>query len=110
MAERKLTTRASESEELNVALTANNYPFCLRGHDVADMADGCVSLVTFIRHAVPAMMDEFRDSGVPEGERFHRLVAGFGLVCSLLVDRLEIAAGRGCSPMPLLKDLEARHG
>ena len=110
MAERISTTMAAEAEGFNVALTANNYPRCLRGRNASDMADGCVSLVTFISEAVPAIMDESRDSGVPEGERFHRLVAGFNLVCSLLVDRLEIVAGRGYSPMSLLEDLEAHHG
>ena len=110
MANNKTTTGVSGAEGFPVALTVNNYPRCLRGYNASDMADGCVSLVTFIREAVPAMMDEFRDSGIPEGERFGRIVAGFNLVCSLLADRLEIVAGGDYSPMPLLEELEAHHG
>ncbi len=110
MAERMPTTQKAEAEGLNVALTMDNYPASLRGLTAPHMADGCASIAAFLREAIPATLNAFRDTGTPPGNRFDRVVAGLALVCDLLVDRLEIAAGEGFSPMPLLKDLEARHG
>ena len=110
MAERMPTTQKAEAEGLSVALNMKNYPNSLRGLNASHMADGCASIATFLHEAIPAMLTSFRDIGLPEGHRFDRVVEGFGLVCALLVDRLEIAAGEGYSPMPLLKDLETRHG
>ena len=110
MAEHMPTTQQAKAEGFNVALTERNYPDSLRGISASHMADGCASIATFLHEALPAMLNSFREIGLPEGHRFERVVEGFGLVCALLVDRLEIAAGEGYSPMPLLKDLETRHG
>ena len=110
MAEHMPTTQKAEAEGLNVALTMDNYPQCLRGDTASDMADGCASIACFLREAVPATMKAFRDTGYPAGNRYERTIEGLALVCDLLVDRLEIAAGEGFSPMPLIRDLEGRHG
>lgn len=110
MANNKTTTCASGAEGRTVALTMENYPNSLRGYDAGLMAEDCAHLARFIREAVCGIFsrrgrDENRGGRDDEGVQ-----KGFELVCDLLVDRLEIAAGEGFSPMPLLKDLEAHHG
>ena len=110
MAEHRPTTKASEAEGFNVALTERNYPKSLLGLNAPHMACGCASIAYFLSEALPATLNNFRTIGFPEEDRFERFVDGLTLVCSLLVDRLEIAAGEGCSPMPLLNDMEAHHG
>ncbi len=110
MANNKTTTGASGAEGLNAPLTVDNYPSSLRGRNAQDMADGCASIAYFLREALPATLYAFQNIGLPHGDRFDRFVDGLGFVCSLLIDRMEIASGSKGTPMPLLDDLEARHG
>ena len=111
MAEHVPTTQKAGAEGRTVALTMENYPKSLRGYNAQCMADDCTGLVKFLREAVIGIFVLHKSQGTPSNERdLHDMWNGYGMVCDLLVDRLNIASGEGLTPMPLLKDLEAHHG
>ena len=106
MADTTTTTEAHEAEGFSVTLTEDNYPRCLKAQDAAVALDSCGDIAAFLREAVASMLMNSREQGLPVGEDLERIVLGYEKCCDLLLDHLDLAAG--ASPLPLVKDMEAR--
>ncbi len=108
MADYRATTKASGTEGVSVTLTRDSYPKSLAEEDKVGMLEGCRQIAAFLKVAVSSMLDAARDDSLPNGIEMDRVTLGYEKCCDLLLDRLGMLAGN--SPMPLLKDMEARHG
>ncbi len=106
MADTTTTTETHEAEGFCVTLTEDNYPRCLRERGAGFALDSCGDIALFLREAVMSMFTASKERGLPDGDEMDRIVIGFEKCCDLLLDHLDLAAGT--SPLPSLKDLEAR--
>ncbi len=106
MADTENTTGTHEAEGFSVTLTEDNFPRCLKAQDAAVALDSCGDIAAFLREAVASMLMNSREQGLPVGEDLERIVLGYEKCYDLLLDHLDLAAGT--SPLPLVKDMEAR--
>lgn len=106
MADTTTTTGTHEAKGFSVTLTENNYPRCLRERNAGVALDSCGDIALFLREAVSSMFTASKQNGLPVGDELDRIVLGFEKCFDLLLDHLDLAAG--ASPLPSLKDLEAR--
>ncbi len=106
MARNTTITARDGAEATRPPFNFENMPNSFRYWNEEELQEANLALARFLREAVCGLVARFNEKGFPNHGGDDFAVRGMEAVFDLLIDRMEIVAGR--SPMPLLRDVPDR--
>lgn len=106
MARQATTTAREGAEATRPPFSFENMPNSFRYWNEEELQEANLALAWFLREAVCGLVQRFVDHDQPNHGGGELALQGMETAFDLLIDRMEIVAGR--SPMPLLKDVPGR--